>query len=141
MERRWKVLMVVVVGVFMAGLDVFIVNIAFPQIHTDFPGTSLASLSWILNSYTIVFAAFLIVAGRWSDGFGRKRALLLGVGPSLLIPSPLCLLLPELGAEQRHIAIGAWAAVGGIAAAAGPPLGGLLLQGGWRWGFIGNGPV
>jgi EmrB/QacA subfamily drug resistance transporter len=169
MERRWKVLMVVVVGVFMAGLDVFIVNIAFPQIHTDFPGTSLGSLSWILNAYTIVFAAFLIVAGRWSDGFGRKRAFMLGVGlfvaasaacaaaPSipflvgaravqglgaaLLMPASLGLLLPEFPPEQRHIAIGAWAAVGGIAAAAGPPLGGLLVQAGWRWVFIVNVPV
>jgi EmrB/QacA subfamily drug resistance transporter len=169
MERRWKVLMVVVVGVFMAGLDVFIVNIAFPQIHTDFPGTSLASLSWILNAYTIVFAAFLIVAGRWSDGFGRKRAFLLGVtlfvaasaacaaapsipfligaravqglGAALLMPASLGLLLPEFPPEQRHIAIGAWAAVGGIAAAAGPPLGGLLVQAGWRWVFIVNVPV
>jgi EmrB/QacA subfamily drug resistance transporter len=169
MERRWKVLMVVVVGVFMAGLDVFIVNIAFPQIHTDFPHTSLASLSWILNAYTIVFAAFLIVAGRWSDGFGRKRAFLFGVGlfvaasaacaaaptipvlvgaravqglgAALLMPASLGLLLPEFGAEQRHIAIGAWAAVGGIAAAAGPPLGGLLVQAGWRWVFIVNVPV
>jgi EmrB/QacA subfamily drug resistance transporter len=169
MERKWKVLMVVVVGVFMAGLDVFIVNIAFPQIHADFPDTSLASLSWILNAYTIVFAAFLIVAGRWSDGFGRKRAFLLGVGlfvaasaacaaaPSipvlvgaravqglgaaLLMPASLGLLLPEFPAEQRHIAIGAWAAVGGIAAAAGPPLGGLLVQAGWRWVFIVNVPV
>jgi len=169
MERRWKVLLVVVVGVFMAGLDVFIVNIAFPQIHTDFPGTSLASLSWILNAYTIVFAAFLIVAGRWSDGFGRRRAFLLGVGlfvlasaacaaaPSipfligaravqglgaaLLMPASLGLLLPEFPPQQRHIAIGAWAAVGGIAAAAGPPLGGLLVQAGWRWVFIVNVPV
>lgn len=169
MERKWKVLMVVVVGVFMAGLDVFIVNIAFPQIHADFPDTSLAGLSWILNAYTIVFAAFLIVAGRWSDGFGRRRAFLLGIGlfvaasaacaaaPSipflvgaravqglgaaLLMPASLGLLLPEFPAEQRHIAIGAWAAVGGIAAAAGPPLGGLLVQAGWRWVFIVNVPV
>ncbi len=169
MERRWQVLLVVVVGVFMAGLDVFIVNIAFPEIHSDFPGTSLSSLSWILNAYTIVFAAFLIVAGRWSDGFGRKRAFLLGVGlfvaasaacaaaPSipflvgaravqgfgaaLLMPASLGLLLPEFPPQQRHIAIGAWAAIGGIAAAAGPPLGGLLVQAGWRWVFIVNVPV
>ena len=169
MERKWKVLAVVVVGVFMAGLDVFIVNIAFPQIHADFPGTSLSGLSWILNAYTIVFAAFLIVAGRWSDGFGRKRAFMLGVGlfvaasaacaaaPSipalvaaravqgfgaaLLLPASLGLVLPEFPAEQRHVAIGAWAAVGGIAAAAGPPLGGLLVQAGWRWVFIVNVPV
>jgi EmrB/QacA subfamily drug resistance transporter len=169
MERRWKVLLVVVVGVFMAGLDVFIVNIAFPQIQRDFPGTSLGSLSWILNSYTIVFAAFLIAAGRWSDAVGRKRAFLLGVGlfvlasaacaaaptipflvgaravqglgAALLLPSSLGLLLPEFPPERRHIAIGVWAAVGGVAAAAGPPLGGLLVQAGWRWVFLVNVPV
>ncbi len=169
MERRWRVLLVVVVGVFMAGLDVFIVNIAFPQIQHDYPGTSLSSLSWILSSYTIVFAAFLIVAGRWSDAVGRKRAFLLGIGlfvaasaacaaaPSvsflvaaravqglgaaLLLPASLGLVLPEFPPEQRHVAIGIWAAVGGIAAAAGPPLGGLLVEAGWRWVFVVNVPV
>jgi EmrB/QacA subfamily drug resistance transporter len=168
-ERKWQVLLVVVVGVFMAGLDVFIVNIAFPRIHSEFSGTSLGSLSWILTSYTIVFAAFLVAAGRWSDVYGRKRAFLLGVGlfvaasaacaaaPSvdfligaravqglgaaLLMPASLGLLLPEFPPEQRHVAIGVWAAVGGIAAAAGPPLGGLLVEAGWRWVFIVNVPI
>jgi EmrB/QacA subfamily drug resistance transporter len=169
MERRWRVLAVVVAGIFMAGLDVFIVNIAFPQLARDFPGTSLGALSWVLNAYTIVFAAFLVVAGRWSDTFGRKRAFLLGValftassaacaaapsvaflvgaravqglGAALLMPASLGLLLPEFPPERRHVAIGAWAAVGGIAAAAGPPLGGLLVQASWRWVFIVNVPV
>jgi EmrB/QacA subfamily drug resistance transporter len=162
-------MLVVVVGVFMAGLDVFIVNIAFPAIHGDFPHASLGSLSWILSSYTIVFAAFLITAGRWADLVGRKRAFLLGVaifvaasgacalapsipflvgaravqglGAALLMPASLGLLLPEFPPERRHVAIGIWAAVGGIAAAAGPPLGGLLVQAGWRWVFVVNVPV
>jgi EmrB/QacA subfamily drug resistance transporter len=169
MQRRWQVLAVVVAGVFMAGLDLFIVNIAFPQIRVDFAGTSLGSLSWVLNAYTIVFAAFLVVAGRWSDAFGRKRSFLLGValftaasaacaaapsigllvaaravqglGAALLMPASLGLLLPEFPPERRHVAIGAWAAVGGIAAAAGPPLGGLLVQASWRWVFLVNVPV
>jgi EmrB/QacA subfamily drug resistance transporter len=169
MERRWRVLAVVVAGVFMAGLDLFIVNIAFPQIGADFAGTSLGELSWVLNAYTIVFAAFLVVAGRWSDGFGRKRSFLLGValftaasaacaaapsvgfligaralqglGAALLMPASLGLLLPEFPPERRHVAIGVWAAIGGIAAAAGPPLGGLLVQASWRWVFLVNPPV
>jgi len=168
MQRKWQVLLIVAVGVFMAGLDVFIVNIAFPQIHHDYPSTSLSSLSWVLNSYTIVFAAFLIAAGRWSDNFGRKRAFLLGAalftlssaacavspsigflvgarafqgfGAALLMPASLGLLLPEFPPERRHVAIGAWAAIGGIAAAAGPPLGGLLVQASWRWVFLVNVP-
>jgi EmrB/QacA subfamily drug resistance transporter len=169
MERKWKVLLVVGVGVFMSSLDLFIVNIAFPDIRRDFPGVGLASLSWILSAYAIVFAAGLVPAGRWSDAFGRKRSFLLGlgvfvlasaacaaapsidvligarvvqaVGAALLLPPTLGLLLPEFPPDQRHIAIGAWAAIGGVAAAAGPPLGGLLVAASWRWVFIVNVPI
>lgn len=131
MQRRWQVLGVVVAGVFMAGLDLFIVNIAFPQIRVAFAGTGLGTLSWVLNAYTIVFAAFLVVAGRWSDAFGLKRSFLLGVGvftaasaacagapgigllvlaralqglgAALLMPASLGLLLPEFPPERRHV--------------------------------------
>jgi EmrB/QacA subfamily drug resistance transporter len=169
MQRKWRVSLIVCVGVFMSSLDLFIVNIAFPSISRHFGGASLGSLSWILSGYAIVFAALLVPAGRWADAFGRKRAFLLGLGifvvasaacaaaPSvgfligarvvqaaggaLMLPTSLGLMLPEFEAEKRHVAIGVWAATGGIAAAAGPPLGGLLVQADWRWVFLVNVPV
>jgi EmrB/QacA subfamily drug resistance transporter len=169
MKQRTKVAAIVSVGVFVASLDLFIVNIAFPDIERDFRGTSLASLSWILNAYAIVFAALLVPAGRWADRAGRRRAFLLGMGiftlssaacavaPSigvlvaarvaqaagaaLLMPTSLGLLLPEFPPERRQVAVGIWSAVGGAAAAAGPLVGGLLVQASWRWVFLVNVPI
>jgi EmrB/QacA subfamily drug resistance transporter len=169
MQRKWRVAMIVCVGVFMSSLDLFIVNIAFPAISKHFGGSSLSSLSWILSGYAIVFAALLVPAGRWADAFGRKRVFLLGLGvfvaasaacafaPSvgvlivarliqaaggaLMLPTSLGLMLPEFAPHERHVAIGVWAATGGIAAAAGPPLGGLLVQADWRLVFLVNVPV
>ena len=133
MQRKWRVTLIVCVGVFMASLDLFIVNIAFPYIAKDYKATSLASLSWILSGYAIVFAALLVPAGRWADAFGRKRAFLLGLGvfalasvacalaPSvgvligarlvqaaggaLMLPTSLGLMLPEFAPDERHAAI------------------------------------
>jgi EmrB/QacA subfamily drug resistance transporter len=169
MQRKWRVTLIVCVGVFMSSLDLFIVNIAFPHIAKTYDGASLASLSWVLSGYAIVFAALLVPAGRWADAFGRKRAFLLGLGifvlasigcavsPSvgflvaarvvqaaggaLMLPTSLGLMLPEFAPEERHKAIGVWAATGGVAAAAGPPLGGLLVQADWRLVFLVNVPV
>jgi EmrB/QacA subfamily drug resistance transporter len=169
MQRKWRVSLIVCAGVFMSSLDLFIVNIAFPSIARQFGGTSLGSLSWILSGYAIVFAALLVPAGRWADAFGRKRAFLLGlgifvaasagcalapsvdvligarvvqaVGGALMLPTSLGLMLPEFGPHERHVAIGLWSATGGIAAAAGPPLGGLLVQADWRLVFLVNVPV
>ena len=58
---------VLALAVFMSSLDLFIVNLAFPYIGRDYRGAGLASLSWVLNAYTIVFAAVLVPAGRWAD--------------------------------------------------------------------------
>src|SRR5213079_2964274 len=90
------VLIVVSAAVFMASLDLFIVNIAFPAIERDFHGTSLASLSWILNAYAIVFAALLVPAGRWADREGRKRAFLIGMGV-FTAASAACAAAPSVG--------------------------------------------
>jgi EmrB/QacA subfamily drug resistance transporter len=169
MQRKWLVSIIVVAGVFMSSLDLFIVNIAFPTISRHFGGASLGSLSWVLSGYAIVFAALLVPAGRWADAFGRKRAFLLGLaifivasaacalapsvgvlvgarvvqaaGGALMLPTSLGLMLPEFEAHERHVAIGLWAASGGIAAAAGPPLGGLLVQADWRLVFLVNIPI
>src|ERR1700747_3275602 len=79
MAHRWKVLFITSIGLFMASLDLFIVNIAFPDLSQSFAGASLSSLSWVLNGYAIVFAALLVPAGRIADRVGRKRVLLTGV--------------------------------------------------------------
>ncbi len=169
MTRRTKVAALVSTGVFMASLDLFIVNIAFTDIQADFAGSSIASLSWVLSAYAIVFAATLVPAGRWFDRVGRKRGFLAGVaifgvasaicavapsvevlvaarvlqafGAGLLMPTSLGLLLPEFPPEQRAGAVALWAAVGGVAAAAGPPIGGLLVELSWRWVFLVNVPI
>jgi EmrB/QacA subfamily drug resistance transporter len=169
MPRRWKVLALVSVGVFMVSLDLFIVNIAFPKMEDDFAGSSVSSISWVLNAYAIVFAALLVSAGRLADRHGRRRAFLWGlvifvlgsalcgvapsvtmlvgarvvqaVGAALLLPTSLALLLPEFEPEERAHAIGTWAAIGGLAAAAGPPIGGLLVELSWRLVFLVNIPI
>src|SRR6202051_2677828 len=80
----------------MASLALFIVNIAFPAIGRHFGGASLASLSWIVSGYSIVFAALLVPAGRWADAFGRKRAFLWGL-VVFVIASVACALAPSVG--------------------------------------------
>src|SRR5215469_10728666 len=70
---------VLALAVFMSSLDLFIVNLAFPYIGREYHGTSLSSLSWVLNAYTIVFAAVLVPAGRWADRVGRRRIFVAGL--------------------------------------------------------------
>src|ERR1700721_2328854 len=74
-RRTTAVVGVLALAVFMSSLDLFIVNLAFPYIAKQYPGTSLSSLSWVLNGYTVVFAAVLVPAGRWADRIGRRRML------------------------------------------------------------------
>src|SRR6202162_6531788 len=96
MQRKGLVTLSVCVGVFMASLDLFIVNIAFPYIAKDYKATSLASVSWILSGYAIVFAALLVPAGCWADAFGGKRAFLLGLGV-FVFSSAACAAAPSVG--------------------------------------------
>ncbi len=156
-------------AVFMSSLDLFIVNLAFPYIGKEYSGTSLSDLSWVLNGYTIVFAAVLVPAGRWADRVGRRRlfvtgliafsvgSLLCGLAPGiaeliaarviqaagagLMVPASLSLLLAAVPAQARGRAIGTWSALAALGAALGPVIGGSLVQFSWRWVFLINLPV
>jgi MFS family permease len=74
-----RVFAVVGLAVFLATLDLFIVNIAVPAIQDAFPGTTVADVSWVLSGYAIVFAALLVPAGKLGDVIGRRRVFMLGV--------------------------------------------------------------
>jgi EmrB/QacA subfamily drug resistance transporter len=168
-EGRWRVFAVIVVGAFMAQLDLFIVNIAFPAIGRSFPGVSASTLSWVLDAYAIVFAACLVPAGRLGDLVGRRRVFELGlavfalgsagcaaapsvgvlvtarvmqaIGAALVLPTSLGLMLHAFPPAARAGAVGAWASAGAVAAASGPPLGGLLVGIDWRLIFVVNLPL
>jgi len=160
---------VLALAVFMSSLDLFIVNLAFPYIGREYHGNSLGSLSWVLNAYTIVFAAVLVPAGRWADRVGRRRIFVAGLigfslgsalcglspgvpeliaariiqaaGAGLMVPASLSLLLASVPAPGRAKAIGTWSALGALGAALGPVIGGILVQLSWRWVFWINIPV
>src|SRR5580693_7887095 len=167
--RPGQVLVIVCAGVVMASLDLFIVNVALPQISVDLREPSLGALSWVLNGYAIIYAALLVLAGRLADQHNRKTGFLLGVaiftagsaacgaaanvpmliafrlvqaaGAALLTPTSLGLILASYPAEGRGGAVRAWTAAGGMAAALGPAIGGLLVAASWRWVFFVNIPV
>lgn len=168
-RREPLALAVLCLAAFLASLDVFIVNVAFDAIGKDFGGADLTTLSWVLNAYAIVFAAFLIPAGRLVDRYGRKGGFLLGVGvftlasvacavapgvwwlvafrvvqalgAAILTPASLGLVVAAARPEHRERSVRIWAATGALAAAFGPVVGGLLVSIDWRWVFLVNVPV
>jgi MFS family permease len=163
------VLAVLSLAAFMASLDLFIVNLAFPDVAREFGTSSLGDVSWILNGYAVLYAALLVPLGRLADRYGRLAGFLLGlfvftaasaacaasqslwslvafrgvqaVGAAALTPTSLGLLLAATAPERRARAVRTWAAVGTLAAAVGPVVGGLLVQVSWRWVFIVNVPL
>src|SRR5690242_11048573 len=168
-SRPNEVLVIAVAGVVLASLDLFIVNIALPKIAVDLHQTDLSKLSWVLNAYAIVYASLLVFFGRLADRYRRDRGFLLGVaiftaasaacaastsvtmlvgfrlvqaaGAALLTPTSLGLVLATYEPERRAGAVRAWTATGGISAALGPVVGGLLVVVDWRLVFLVNVPV
>src|SRR4051794_39702417 len=164
------VLAIASLGAAMAFVDATIVNIAFPDIARSYPDASIANLSWILNAYNIVFAAFLIAAGRLADLVGRRRVFIAGLelftiasalcaiawspgaltafrvlqalGAALLVPSSLALVLDAFPSERRSHAVALLTAVGALAAGMGPSIGGALVTASsWRLVFLVNVPI
>jgi EmrB/QacA subfamily drug resistance transporter len=163
------VLVIVCAGVVLASLDLFIVNVALPQMAEDFGVRGLGGLSWVLNGYAIVYASLLVLFGRLADRYSRKRGFLIGVGvfvaasaacaaatslpmlvgfrvlqaagAALLTPTSLGLVLASFPPERRSGAVRAWTAAGGFAAALGPAVGGVLVEASWRWVFLVNVPI
>ena len=164
------VLAIASVGAAVAFVDATIVNIAFPNIERSFTGTPISSLSWVLNAYNIVFAAFLVTAGRFADLLGRRRMFIFGLelftaasllcavapsadaliafrvvqalGAAFLVPASLALVLNAFPPERRSHGVALLSAVAAAAAGLGPSLGGLLVAADdWRLVFLVNLPI
>ena len=163
------VLAIVCVGICLANLDLFIVNVALPNIGRDFRDAPLEDMSWVLNGYAIAYAALLVFFGRLAERYRRNMSFLLGVGlftlastacaaadsvvtltafrlvqaagAALMTPTSLGLLLATFPPERRGGAVRTWTAIGGLAAALGPVIGGVLVTVNWRWIFLVNVPI
>ncbi|MEO6652988.1 MAG: DHA2 family efflux MFS transporter permease subunit [Ilumatobacteraceae bacterium] len=151
-------------------LDTTILFVAFPDISSTFDAASPSTLSWVLNAYTIVFAALLIPAGKISDRLGHRRTFLAGsvaftvasmacglaptieiliafrilqaAGAAMLIPSSLALVMRAFPGDKVPHAVAIWGAAGGVAGALGPTLGATIVEHlDWRWAFFINLPI
>jgi EmrB/QacA subfamily drug resistance transporter len=168
-QHRWKIWGVVMIGLFMALIDVTIVNISIPQLQQDLDAP-VDTVSWVLNAYNIMFAVLLVSMGRLADQFGRRRFFLIGmsiftfgsllcalawsidaliafrvlqaVGAGILAPLALATTALVFPPAQRGLGLAMMAVVANAAAALGPPIGGVLVElASWHWIFAINVPI
>jgi EmrB/QacA subfamily drug resistance transporter len=170
MPRRWWALVAVALATFMTYLDNNVTNVAIPTIQRSLH-LSTAGLEWVVSSYFLAFAALLLAGGKLADVYGRRRLffigltvftlaslgaglagsggvligmrLLQGLGAALLVPTTLAIIMATFDdARERTAAIGVWTAIGAMALAFGPLIGGLISQHlHWGWIFFINVPV
>ncbi|HEY1359571.1 MAG TPA: MFS transporter [Thermoleophilaceae bacterium] len=167
--RKWPIFAVTMVGLFMALIDVTIVNITIPTLQHEFDAP-VDTVSWVLNAYNIMFAVLLVSMGRLADQFGRRSffiggmtiftvgsflcaisgtiGVLIGfrvlqaVGAAILAPLALATTALVFPPKQRGLGLALMAVVANTAAAVGPPLGGLLVEyASWHWIFLVNVPI
>lgn len=168
-NRQWMVLVASCLGIFLVGLDVTIINLALPNIQRDFE-VSLVELSWVINAYTLTFAALVIVGGKLGDLFGRRRILVLGaivfamgsllgalapniyvlysarvvqgVGSAMMMPGTLSILTEAFQRRGLSLAIGIWGGIGALGLMVGPIVsGGFISLFTWRAIFFLNLPI
>ncbi len=168
-NNPWVSLVLLSLGFFMILLDTTIVNIAIPSIIDELKA-SLDQILWVLNAYILVYAVLLITMGRFGDVYGQRNLFVAGllvftaasaacgaaqdvnqliaarvvqgVGGALLTPQTLAILTSIFQAQRRGAAFGIWGGVAGLAAIAGPTLGGFLVSDvNWRWIFFVNVPI
>ena len=169
MERKWRVLIVVCVAVFMLLLDITVVNVALPNIEKELH-TSFTDLQWVVDAYALTLAATMLNAGSLGDLLGRKRVFLVsialftvasalcgaatsplwlivargaqGIGGAGMFAVSLAIISQEFHGRERGTAFGIWGATVGMAVAIGPLVGGALTTYvGWRWIFFVNIPI
>jgi EmrB/QacA subfamily drug resistance transporter len=150
-------------------LDNLVVSTALPVIRTDL-GATIEELEWTVNAYTLTFAVFLLTGAALGDRFGRRRMFIVGlvlftaasaaaalapsmgwligaravqgIGGAIVTPLTLTLLSAAFPAERRGVALGAWSGIAGLAVAAGPLVGGAVVDGiAWQWIFWLNVPI
>ena len=167
--RPRTVLAIASAGFFLITLDISIVNVALARIERDVGGGTLGQ-QWIIDGYTLVFAALLLFAGNLADRIGARRAFALGIvvftlaslacaaapsawalvaarcvqggGAAVMLPASMALVRAAFpDAPSRARALGVWAVGGAVAGLVGQPLGGLLTTLDWRWVFLINVPV
>jgi EmrB/QacA subfamily drug resistance transporter len=163
------VLVVTILGSSMAFIDGTVVNVALPAMQSSL-AASLADVQWIVESYALTLAAFVLTGGFLGDLYGRRRIFVVGVmifaaasaacglsrtvseivaaraiqgfGAALLVPGSLALISASFSADDRGRAIGTWSAFTSITAAAGPVVGGWLVEhASWHWAFFINLPL
>ena len=140
----WPVFWVASVAAFLVSLDSTMLYAAFGALRGGFPQATAADMSWVLNAYTVVYAAMLIPAGGLAGSVGWLIAarVLQAVGAALLTPASLSIVMAAFPQNQRALTVSMWGAVAGFAAAVGPSLGSFVVQSvGWPWAFFINLPI
>ena len=167
-HKAWT-LAVASLAVFMTALDTLVVTTALPVLRADL-GASLSELEWMVNAYNLAFACLLLTGATLGDRFGRRRMfavglglftaasaaaalspsadalivarVLQGAGAAIVTPLTLTLISEAFPVEKRGTAIGLWGGIAGLAVAAGPVVGGALVEGiDWHWIFWINVPI